>query len=99
MTGTLTLHGSFGFRGMIVVTGRGGVARQGAGNGEILGNLIVAPYVNSGVLPSSEPVGVSFLAPQYDLSGGGTSSISYSSSAVGSGLLAVDNFVLGVVEK
>ena len=99
VTGTLTLHGSFGFRGMIVVTGRGGVARQGAGNGEILGNLIVAPYVNSGVLPSSEPVGISFLAPQYDLSGGGSSSISYSSSAVGSGLLAVDNFVLGVVEK
>lgn len=99
VTGTLTLHGSFSFRGMIVVTGRGGVTRQGAGNGEILGNLIVAPYVNSGVLPSSEPVGTSFLAPQYDLSGGGNSSISYSSSAIGSGLLAVDNFVLGVVEK
>ena len=99
VTGTLTLNGSFSFRGMIVVTGRGGVTRQGAGNGEILGNLIVAPYVNSGVLPSSEPVGTSFLAPQYDLSGGGNSSISYSSSAVGSGLLAVDNFVLGVIEK
>ena len=99
VTGTLTLHGSFSFRGMIVVTGKGGVTRQGAGNGEILGNLIVAPYVNGSVLPSSEPVGISFLAPQYDLSGGGNSSISYSSSAVGSGLLAVDNFVLGVVEK
>ena len=99
VTGTLTLHGSFSFRGMIVVTGKGGVTRQGAGNGEILGNLIVAPYVNSSVLPSSEPVGIACLAPQYDLSGGGNSSISYSSSAVGSGLLAVDNFVLGVVEK
>jgi len=99
VTGTLTLQGAFSFRGMIIVTGKGGVTRQGAGNGEILGNLIVAPYVNSGVLPSSEPVGTSFLAPQYDLSGGGNSSISYSSSAVGSGLLAVDNFVLGVVEK
>jgi hypothetical protein len=99
VTGTLTLDGNFSFRGMMIVTGQGGVKRKGAGNGEIFGNLIVAPYVNSGVLPSSEPVGTSFLAPQYDLSGGGSSSISYSSSAVGSGLLAVDNFVLGVVEK
>ncbi|HKX83689.1 MAG TPA: hypothetical protein VJL58_05695, partial [Pyrinomonadaceae bacterium] len=85
--------------GMIIVTGKNGVQRQGAGNGAIFGNLIIAPYVNSGVLPSSEPVGISFLAPQYDLSGGGNSTIAYSSSAIGSGLLAVDNFVLGVVEK
>jgi hypothetical protein len=99
VTGSLTLDGNFSFRGMMIVTGQGGVKRKGAGNGEIFGNLIVAPYVNSGVLPSSEPVGTSFLAPQYDLSGGGSSNISYSSSAVGSGLLAVDNFVLGVVEK
>jgi len=99
VTGTLTLDGNFNFRGMIIVTGQGGVKRKGAGNGSISGNLIVAPYVNSSVLPSSEPVGASFLAPQYDLSGGGNSTIAYNSSAVGSGLKAVDNFVLGVVEK
>ena len=99
VTGTLTLDGNFSFRGMIIVTGQGGVKRKGAGNGTIAGNLIIAPYVNSGVLPSSEPVWTSFLAPQYDLSGGGSSTIAYNSSAVGSGLGAVDNFVLGVVEK
>lgn len=99
VTGTLTLDGNFSFRGMIIVTGKGGVKRKGAGNGEIFGNLIIAPYVNSSLFPSSEPVGLSFLAPQYDLSGGGNSNIAYSSSAIGSGLLAVDNFVLGVVEK
>lgn len=99
VTGTLTLNGGFDFRGMIIVTGQGGVKRKGAGNGSIAGNLIIAPYVNSGVMPSSEPVGTTFLAPQYDLSGGGSSMIAYNSSAVGSGLGAVDNFVLGVVEK
>jgi hypothetical protein len=99
VTGTLTLTGNFSFRGMMIVTGQGGVKRKGAGNGSIYGNLIIAPYVNSGVLPTSEPVGTSFLAPQYDLSGGGNSTIAYNSSAVGSGLQAVDNFVLGVVEK
>ena len=99
VTGTLTLKGDFSFRGLIVVTGRGGVQRQGAGNGSIEGNMVIAPYVNSGVLPSSEPVGTSFLAPQYDLSGGGNSTIAYNSSTIGNGLVAVSNFVLGVVEK
>jgi hypothetical protein len=70
VTGKLTLHGRFSFKGIILVTGKDGVDRRGAGNGVIEGNMIVAPYVNSSILPASEPVGGSFLAPQYDLSGG-----------------------------
>jgi hypothetical protein len=99
VTGKLTLRGRFTFRGIIIITGQGGVDRQGAGNGEIEGNMVVAPYVNSSVLPSSEPVGTSFLAPQYDLSGGGASTIQYNSTAINDGLVSVSNFVLGVVEK
>ena len=99
VTGTLTLRGNFSFRGIIIVTGQGGVDRRGAGNGVIEGNMIVAPYVNSSILPESNPVGGSFLSPQYDLSGGGSSTIQYNSTALNSALLAVSNFVLGVVEK
>ena len=100
VTGKLTLKGNFSFKGMIIVTGTGGVDRQGAGNGEIFGNMIVAPYVNSSVLPETAvAVTDTFMPPQYDLSGGGNSTIAYNSTALSDGLLGVSNFVLGVVEK
>ena len=98
VTGELTVHGNWAFRGLIIVTGQDGVRRTGGGNGEIYGNMVVVPYVNSSVLPASEPAGA-FLAPQYDLSGGGNSTIAYNSTAMNDSLLAVDNFVLGVMEK
>jgi len=99
VTGKLTLHGNFSFRGIIIVTGSGGVDRTGAGNGLIQGNMVIAPYQNSSVLPATDPVGTAFLAPRYDLSGGGSSMIAYNSTAINSGLVAVSNFVLGVMEK
>jgi hypothetical protein len=43
--------------------------------------------------------GATFLAPHYDLSGGGNSTVRYNSQTVLNGLLAVSNYVLGVVEK
>jgi len=98
VTGQLTVHGNWRFKGLIIVTGENGVVRSGGGNGEIEGNMVVVPYVNSSVLPATEPAGA-FLAPQYDLSGGGNSTIAYNSTAMNDSLLAVDNFVLGVVEK
>ena len=99
VSGKLTLRGNFNFNGLIIITGQGGVERQGGGNGTIQGNMVVAPYVNSSVLPASNPVSSSFLAPQYDLSGGGNSTIQYNSASLAAGLVAASNFVLGVVEK
>jgi hypothetical protein len=99
VTGKLTLRGGFSFKGIIVVTGQGGIDRQGSGNAFIYGNVVIAPYSNSSVSPATEPAGSAFLAPQYDLSGGGTGGIQFSSTAVNDSLLAVNNFVLGVVEK
>ena len=98
VTGQLTVQGDWAFRGLVIVTGEDGVRRTGGGNGEIYGNMVVVPYVNSSVLPATEPAGA-FLAPQYDLSGGGNSTIAYNSTAMNDSLLAVDNFVLGVIEK
>jgi hypothetical protein len=92
VTGKLTLNGGFNFKGLIIVTGTGGVDRQGAGNGELEGNVVVAPYDKTNL---SNP----FLTPKYDLSGGGNSTIRYNSSSLVNGMIAVSNFVQGVVEK
>ena len=100
VTGTLTLNGNFSFNGMIIVTGSGGVTRSGGGNGTIQGNMVVAPYVGSRIQDGIDPATTdTFLAPQYDLSGGGNSTVVYNSQTVANGLVAVSNYVLGVVEK
>jgi hypothetical protein len=107
VTGKLTLNGNFRFKGLILVTGPAGVDRSGGGNGTIEGNMVLAPYVNNKIVdiagnPPQDLIPTStatFLAPQYDLSGGGNSTIAYNSNALNSGLLAVSNFVLGVAEK
>lgn len=100
VAGTLDLRGNFSFNGLILVTGQGGVTRSGGGDGTIQGNMIVAPYVGCRIQDGISPTTAStFLAPQYDLSGGGNSTIRYNSGSVAGGLVAVSNFVLGVMEK
>lgn len=92
VTGNLTLKGGFDFNGLIIVTGSGGLARSGGGNGSLQGNVVIAPYD-----PNNLTAG--FKSPKYDISGGGTSDITYNSSSLANGLTAVSNFVLGVAEK
>ncbi len=100
VTGQLTLTGNFSFNGLIIVTGQNGVTRSGGGNGTIQGNMIIAPYVGSRIEDGISPTAsATFLAPQYDLSGGGNSTVVYNSNTVANGMVAVSNFVLGVVEK
>lgn len=100
VTGKLTLNGNFHFNGLIIVTGQAGVDRSGGGNGTIQGNIVIAPYVGSRVEDTVAPsASDSFLSPQYNLSGGGNSTVVYNSQTVNNGLIAVSNYVLGVVEK
>lgn len=115
VTGKLTLKGNFSFNGLIIVTGAGGIVRSGGGNGTLQGNVVVAPYAHSQIIKttystaplvasdfedkSSITASSTFLAPRYDLSGGGSSNITYNSSSVANGLTAVSNFALGVAEK
>lgn len=91
-TGKLTLNGAFKFNGLIIVTGAGGVDRRGGGNGLLQGNVVVAPYTKGNTAAG-------FLAPKYDITGGGNSEIRYNSSSVANGMTAVSNFVVGVAEK
>ncbi|HLM01984.1 MAG TPA: hypothetical protein VK400_13090 [Pyrinomonadaceae bacterium] len=91
-TGKLTLDGAFDFNGLIIVSGAEGVRRSGTGNGEIHGNMVVAPYNKNDLVGG-------FLPPQFDTRGGGNSEMRYNSSAVANGMLAVSNFVQGVAEK
>jgi hypothetical protein len=100
VTGTLTLRGNFDFNGLIVVTGGGGIIRSGGGNGTIQGNIIVSPYENSTIYGNTDPTpGSDFWAPQWHTSGGGNSTISYNSNNQANSLNAINNVVLGVVEK
>lgn len=94
VTGGLTFQGGFEFNGLIIVTGPAGINRTGGGSGRLQGNMIVAPY--------TDPTGTTlagFLAPHYDISGGGSSEIVYNSNNVLAGLTELSNFVKGVAEK
>jgi len=75
------------------------------GTGEVTGNVVVAPYQNSKIVDRvvgankfDDPPGI-FLAPHYDISGGGTSNLQFNSLALQNGLTAISNFVIGVMEK
>ena len=107
VTGDLTFKGGFEFNGLIIVTGAGGIKRTGGGKGSLQGNMIVAPYTKTGLangLTCSDDILVlnkldCFLAPRYDISGGGGSEIVYNSNNITNGLGALTNFAKGVAEK
>ncbi len=98
VTGMLTNLGGFSFKGMIIVTGEEGWERNGGGNGQIIGNVIIAPYNKRSYVP--ENLSTTFLAPRYYITGGGNSDIIYGDIA---GTLdntsAISDFVAGVAEK
>lgn len=98
VTGGLTFNGGFDFNGLIIVTGANGISRSGGGGGSLQGNMIAAPY-NAPSLTCVSNNTSCFLAPKYNISGGGNSEIRYNSSYVANGLGALSNFVKGVAEK
>jgi len=113
VTGQLIFKGDINFNGLIIVTGAGGLDRSGGGGGTLQGNTVIAPYdktqlnnyrtqlaaYNASPIGKTMPTMPDFLAPKYDISGGGSSTLRYNSSSVDNGLNAVSNLVLGVVEK
>jgi hypothetical protein len=76
VTGNLTLDGNFNWNGVIMVLGAGHIYRSGGGHGNIYGAVYIAKFNKTGANTDV------FGAPTFDTSGGGSSNIQYSSSAV-----------------
>jgi hypothetical protein len=91
VTGTLRFEGAGpNFDGVILVLGGGTLLKQGGGNRDIFGSIMVARFGASG----------GFLTPTFNYGdGGGSSNLQYDSSAVLDAIVMPGATVLGVVEK
>lgn len=97
VTGTLTGSGNVGFNGIILVLGDGVFQRNGGGNGDTFGAIVVAKFART--WPTSEnAIAHPFLAPTYDMNGGGNSTTGYDSSQVDRALGALGVRALGIRE-
>lgn len=90
VTGNLELNGNPNFEGLILVLGEGTINRDGGGEGDIYGSIVVASFELNG--------SGSFIAPAFTTNGGGTSKIQYDSSAVLRALNMSGPLALGVHE-
>ena len=90
VTGNLEMNGNPDFNGLIFVLGGGSVNRNGGGNGDIYGAIIVATFDRTG--------NGGFLAPSFHTNGGGNATIQYDSTAVRQALNLSGPLVLGVRE-
>jgi hypothetical protein len=89
VTGTLTQHGSSGFKGIVLVLGEGKLVRTGTP--DALGALILAKF------SLTDPT--DFEGPHLDSQGGGNSLVGYDSGWVKKALSTGGATVLGVVEQ
>lgn len=81
VTGTLNMNGNPSFNGVILVLGDGTVNRDGGGNGNIYGAMVVASFNRNG--------NGGFTAPSFNTNGGGNSTMQYDSLAVSRALGAI----------
>jgi len=89
VTGNLLMNGNPSFSGIILVLGGGSVNRDGGGNGNIYGSMVVAKFgATSG----------DFQAPFFNTNGGGTSTMQYDSNANDNAMNTSGPRVLGVHE-
>jgi hypothetical protein len=88
VTGTLTLNGSSEYKGLILVMGGGRLIRDGGGNGNSLGAVMVGRFGNTG----------DFLPPTFNSNGSGTSTIQYDSEWVRKALSSSGPRVLAIGE-
>ncbi|HEX9423119.1 MAG TPA: pilus assembly PilX N-terminal domain-containing protein [Pyrinomonadaceae bacterium] len=91
VTGTLYFNGPGpNFNGIILVLGQGRLLKQGGGNRDILGSIMIARFGATG----------GFLAPTFDYGdGAGTSNLQYDSRNVSDATIMPGAIVLGIAEK
>ncbi|MDT4896380.1 MAG: hypothetical protein QOH25_1457 [Acidobacteriota bacterium] len=80
VTGNLNMNGNPSFNGVILVLGTGVVNRDGGGNGNIYGAMVVASFNRTSG---------NFTAPSFNTNGGGNSTMQYDSLAVSRSLGAI----------
>lgn len=88
VTGALIADGNAPYKGLMLVLGGGSLIRNGGGNGDSLGSLVVARFDNSG----------DFLAPTFNSNGSGNSTITYDSDWVRRAMAAPGPRVMAVGE-
>jgi hypothetical protein len=88
-TGNVTINGGSAYSGIVMAMGKGNVQKSGGGGGKSYGSWIVARFDDTG----------NFLAPTFDISGGGNSEFKFDSVAVKRANRMVGNIVQGVVEQ
>ncbi len=81
VTGTLTASGNVGFQGVILVLGEGVFQRNGGGNGDTMGAIVVARFDRTWPEDENDEEHP-FLSPTYDMNGGGNSTTGYDSAQV-----------------
>lgn len=89
ITGNLQIKGNNAFSGIIYVLGTGHVTRKGGGGGDTYGSWLVARFGATG----------DFLAPHFDVSGGGGSKFRYSSEWIKKANNVTGIEVLGIAER
>jgi hypothetical protein len=78
VTGSLTMHGNFGWDGIIFAVGEGNVSRSGGGNGTISGGFLVADIAGpDNSYGNSDDCSGGFGSPDWDTSGGGDSRVTF----------------------
>ena len=83
VTGQLVMSGNASWTGLILVVGEGSFRMNGAGNGEVIGGMIVANIDGSdNVFPTGDDCTSGFGASVYDERGGGNAGTTYCSTAL-----------------
>jgi len=86
VTGTLTMHGAADWSGLIMVIGEGQFLRNGAGNGEILGGVMVADIAGPdniyGTVDDCTGGVAGYDSATFDESGGGTGDTIYCTASL-----------------
>jgi hypothetical protein len=90
VTGNLQMSGNPSFNGVVLVLGGGYVNRNGGGDGNFYGAMVVAGFDRNGT--------GGFTAPYFNTNGGGNSTLQYDSVAVARAMGAVGTVVGGVRE-
>jgi hypothetical protein len=97
VTGKLTMSGNPSFNGLILALGEGSLERDGGGNGDILGAIIVAKFDRKW-LPEDNDEPHPFLAPTFVTNGAGTSTVRFDSFQLDRALSVAGLRTMGIRE-